>query len=324
MNSSNFLYNNKLLKYFIYSLFIFSIIYYIPQNKLCIIDSIFITMILLFFIYFFEHFNNRLNNKKCSKLNNSLEHFDDINNDNTNILQNKYNFDGIITKDIIDDVITDLDNSDKNKQIIDKLQEMSKKDEKFKTLISVIETNKDRVKDINNIDSQKIINLVEDVYNKNKNQQDKKLSKYFENNIKDNDSKTDTLSCNCEDKIEKYLEKLFKEGKYFDKNGLLQNVMNNDMRYSQLTDTQMQSLGTNDITMNNSWENDYVLLNTEKWKVPVTNPYKCKQEKECPICPSLTTGYPVNLKEFNNARKIMPPDNINIDYIKDKLNSGLA
>jgi hypothetical protein len=32
--------------------------------------------------------------------------------------------------------------------------------------------------------------------------------------------------------------------------------------------------------MNNSWENDYVLLNTDKWKVPVTNPYKCKQEKE--------------------------------------------
>ena len=60
MNSSNILYKNILFRYFIYSLFIFSIIYYIPQQKLCLIDSIFITMVLLFFIYFFEHFNNKL------------------------------------------------------------------------------------------------------------------------------------------------------------------------------------------------------------------------------------------------------------------------
>ena len=323
----------------IYALFIFTILYYIPQTKLCLTDSIFITIILLYFIYFFEHFNNRLNKNKCinqishdtkplidtkTKIENfTTDTFSD-NSSNDILLKNKYNYDGIITKDIINDVIIDLEKSNKNKDILTKLYDMSNKDKKFKALLTVIETNINRVKDINNNDSQRIIDLVIDVYNRSNTTQDQKLSKYFENNTKENESKTDKLSCDCESKIEKYLERLFKEGKYFDKNGLLQNVMNNDMRYSQLTDSQMQPLGSNDMTMNNTWDNDYVLLNTDKWKVPQSSPYKCKQEKECPICPSLTSGYPVNVKDFNNARKVMPPDNINIDYIKDKLNSGLV
>lgn len=331
---NNILFNSKIIKYMIYGLFIFTILYYIPQTKLCLTDTIFITIILLYFIYFFEHFNNRLNKNKYNIIKSNdkiLEKFTEDTFDNNIIdtkndikLINKYNYDGIITKEIINDVIIDLENSNKNKDILEKLQDMSNKDNKFKSLITVIETNMNRVKNLNNDNPQKIIDLVNDVYNRSIKTQDQKLTKYFESNIKENESKTERISNDCEAKIEKYLDRLFKEGKYFDKNGLLQNVMNNDMRYSQLTDTQMQPLGSNDMTMNNSWENDYVLLNTDKWKVPQSSPYKCKQEKECPICPSLTNGYPVNVKDFNNARKIMPPDNINIDYIKDKLNSGLA
>jgi hypothetical protein len=335
MIHKNKLFNSKLMKYMLYGLFIFTILYYIPQTKLQLTDSIFITIILLYFVFFFEHFNNRLNNKKCNNSNESntdkkskIENFDNKfiieNFDNSNNLINKYNYDGFITKDIINDVIIDLENANKNKNIMTKLQDMSVKDKKFKILLTIIETNINKIKDLNKNDSQKIINLVEDVYSRSEKSKDQKLTKYFENNIKEIESKNDKLSCDCETKIEKYLERLFKEGKYFDKNGLLQNVMNNDMRYNQLTDSQIQPLGSNDMTMNNSWENDYVLLNTDKWKVPVTNPYKCKQEKECPICPSLTNGYPVNVKDFNEARKIMPPDNINVDYIKDKLNSGLS
>jgi len=338
---------NKFYKYIIYTLFIFFLICYVPKNKICISDSIFITILLLFLIYFFENINNKYNykNKELEKKNthSSNEHFDentnesfDINkeekekekekeekleekteNKNTNLI-NKYNNDGIITKEIIDDVIKDLDN---NKVTI-KLQNMAKKDDKFRVLLNVIETNKEKVKYLNeNEQTEKILKLVEEVYNRTYDK-NKKLANYFNNNEKEYNKDNIQPSNECEAKIEKYLEKLFKEGKYFDRNGILQNVMNNDMRYNQLTDEQMQPLGSNDITMNNSWENDYVLLNTEKWKVPITSPYKCKQEKECPVCPSLTSGYPINLKDFNNARKIMPPDNINVDYIKDRLNSG--
>jgi len=363
-NSFNIYNKNKLMRYLIYGLFIFSILFYIPQTKLCFADALFITMILLFFIYFFEHFNNKINKKLLNRENNEKEHHNDLNKklvdnsnkklvndsddsnkehfdnsndsdkehfDNSNDsdkensdnkLKNKYNNDGVFTKSMIDDIINDFERSNKNIKILHKLQDISNTDEKFKILMTIIETNINKVKDINKIDHTKIIDLINDLYNKNKKVQDEKLIKYFERNVKENESKKDNTSCDCESKIDKYLEKLFKEGKYFDRNGILQNVMNNDMRYNQLTDSQIQPLGSNDMTMNNSWENDYVLLNTDKWKVPISSPYKCKQEKECPICPSLSSGYPVNLKDFNSSRKIMPPDNINIDYIKDKLNSG--
>jgi hypothetical protein len=52
--------------------------------------------------------------------------------------------------------------------------------------------------------------------------------------------------------------------------------------------------------------------------------YKCKTEQKCQVCPTLTKGYPLNLKEFNNARKIMPPDIINLDYINEKLLTGAS
>jgi len=73
-----------------------------------------------------------------------------------------------------------------------------------------------------------------------------------------------------------------------------------------------------------SWKNDYVLLNTDKWR-PAINPIPhCKVEKECPVCPNVSGGYAksyTTLKDFNKSRKVMQPDNINIDYI-NKLNAG--
>jgi hypothetical protein len=70
-----------------------------------------------------------------------------------------------------------------------------------------------------------------------------------------------------------------------------------------------------------SWKNDYVLLNTDKWR-PAINPIPhCKVEKECPVCPIYTSGTQVDMKEWNDSVKILPPDNINTKFIK-KLNAG--
>ena len=75
----------------------------------------------------------------------------------------------------------------------------------------------------------------------------------------------------------------------------------------------------------NEWKNDYALLNTDKWRPPINSGiYKCKTEKICPVCPTLTTGYPTLVKDFDIARKILPPDLINVDYINEKLLTGLA
>jgi hypothetical protein len=121
--------------------------------------------------------------------------------------------------------------------------------------------------------------------------------------------------------MSKYMKSISDSGKYIDKNGFVQNMIDNDMKYSIYNQKQHEKLGQ----INNSWNNDYVLLNTDKWMPSIThNMYKCKVEKQCPICPNLTTGYPVSVKEFDLARKILPPDIINEDYIREKLLTGLA
>ena len=112
--------------------------------------------------------------------------------------------------------------------------------------------------------------------------------------------------------------------KFIDNNGFYNQSINSDTKYTMYTHEQNQKLGTYDDTFNNQWENDYVLLNTDKWRPPISHSmYKCKTETTCPVCPSLTSGYPVRLKDFNNARKILPPDIINVDYINDRLLTGL-
>jgi len=82
----------------------------------------------------------------------------------------------------------------------------------------------------------------------------------------------------------------------------------------------MNPLGANDKTLSNSWDNDYILLNTDRWYTPKSDPPVCKAEKVCPVCPTSTNGNNISLKEFDSSTKIMNPDNINIDYIKNKLN----
>ena len=93
------------------------------------------------------------------------------------------------------------------------------------------------------------------------------------------------------------------------------------MKYSELDPNMHIPLGkySNDFT--NNFEYGYAYLNTNKWNVPMYKPPSCKTDDNCKVCSSTTTGYPVNVKEWNSSRKIMPPDNINIEYI-NKLNQG--
>lgn len=43
--------------------------------------------------------------------------------------------------------------------------------------------------------------------------------------------------------------------------------------------------------------------------------------KRCATQPSLTSGYPINLKEWNESRKVMGSDGIDIEYIQNHLNT---
>ena len=69
-------------------------------------------------------------------------------------------------------------------------------------------------------------------------------------------------------------------------------------------------------------DNDYILLNTDKWRPPLNgNMYKCYNDNNIKVNPYMPSGTPAFLKDFDKIKKILPPDNINIDYINDKLNN---
>jgi len=93
-----------------------------------------------------------------------------------------------------------------------------------------------------------------------------------------------------------------------------------DLEYNQFNTHNMRPLGEG----LQSWKNDYIMLNTDKWAPAQNPPPVCKTEKKCPVCPHVSAGYAKNyttLKDFNPSRKVMGPDNINSAYL-EKLNKG--
>lgn len=76
---------------------------------------------------------------------------------------------------------------------------------------------------------------------------------------------------------------------------------NNDMKYSELPPDYYKPIGS-DIA--NQWDNEYTILNTDKWQVPQPRPPICIGSGQCKVCPSNTDGYTANLKDWDDSRKI--------------------
>ena len=66
----------------------------------------------------------------------------------------------------------------------------------------------------------------------------------------------------------------------------------------------------------------YSFLPPEKWYPEPPFPPVCVTEKRCPVVPLYTTGTNINLKDWDNSRRVTPPDNINTKFVKEVLNSG--
>ena len=119
------------------------------------------------------------------------------------------------------------------------------------------------------------------------------------------------------------IKNIVEKNNYINSNEIIQNLLNSDLKYNNsLNIDEMQPMGKDDNTVSNKWNNSYTILNTDKWRPPLHVNKVCKQEKQCPVCPSLTSGYPLDLMEFDKSRYVMGPDNISINYIK-KLNNPI-
>jgi hypothetical protein len=53
------------------------------------------------------------------------------------------------------------------------------------------------------------------------------------------------------------------------------------------------------------WDNEFALLNTNKWSVPMPRPPVCINTSPCKVCPASTSGNLATLKEWNSNRKVM-------------------
>ena len=93
-----------------------------------------------------------------------------------------------------------------------------------------------------------------------------------------------------------------------------------DLKYSELPLGFHKPLGSYDNTFTNDFDHGYSYLNTDKWTIPERRPPVCITDVKCPVCPVTTSGYPLSVKEFADSQRIYPHDNINVPYVKDRMN----
>jgi len=140
--------------------------------------------------------------------------------------------------------------------------------------------------------------------------------------INDLSSKIDKLegiikSLDTNDTIPNFLQQMANQDKYIDRNGMVQDALYGDMKYNQLTPEQMQPRITRE---DDEWDTTgYTMVDPAKIRPPHEMIRDYYQEDQCPVCPSMTSGYPVNLLDFDKSRYVIGSDNISVDYIK-KLN----
>ena len=64
----------------------------------------------------------------------------------------------------------------------------------------------------------------------------------------------------------------------------------------------------------NDWKNDYAILDTDRWTVPIKDPPVCINSSPCKVCESDATNYTA-LKNWDNSRYVSNYK-INKDWIK--------
>jgi len=70
------------------------------------------------------------------------------------------------------------------------------------------------------------------------------------------------------------------------------------------------------------YEYGYSFIPPEMWAPQWARPPICTISKRENVCPMFAQGAPADVKEFFSSSRITGPDQMNVDYVKDKLNSG--
>ena len=87
---------------------------------------------------------------------------------------------------------------------------------------------------------------------------------------------------------------------------LLENLKNQkksktDLKYNEINPEFNTPIGKD---ISNNWAQDYSILSTDKWKVPMVIPPVCINTSPCKVCPTDSSSYPINLLKWNDSRNI--------------------
>ena len=94
-------------------------------------------------------------------------------------------------------------------------------------------------------------------------------------------------------------------------------VIANEMSY---TDYNTLPVGSNVNSQNSDFS--YSFLPPDRWYPIPPHPPVCVTETKCPVCPLTSNSESINLKEWDDSRRITPGDVVNTNYVAEKLNSG--
>ena len=133
------------------------------------------------------------------------------------------------------------------------------------------------------------------------------LTELLENGIIDNTDvenikskiKTNTVSIeNVITSLESL--KLISKPKLINKNNT---KINNDFIYNELPTDFLRPIGDK---IANEWDNDYTILNTNKWQVPMQRPPLCINTSPCQVCPIDSSKndsiYHIKLSSFDDTK----------------------
>jgi len=96
-------------------------------------------------------------------------------------------------------------------------------------------------------------------------------------------------------------------------------VMKNETQFSYID---LNSLPNVSPLNTGSFEQGYSYLPPSQWFPVPPHPPVCVAEKQCPVCPVTSSNTTLDLKEWDSSRRVSPPDQINVQAIEQKLNSG--
>ena len=104
-----------------------------------------------------------------------------------------------------------------------------------------------------------------------------------------------------------------------------QGVNNNErpaetgMVYDETTYNDYHHIPMSDNNMGN-FEYGYSFMPPEKWYPQPPFPPTCVTKNRCPVCPTFTTGTPIDVKEWHSSRVADQPIQINEKYVHEVLN----